>query len=288
MRLLGFNYQPKVVTYLGAKGNSGDMVKRLKIEIIRSESKIERRMFMYNTQIMKPHLYNLETIYVRFYYKGIKTDYYVNPCNRGVYSGITNKLLKPVKDRNGYIAYNIFIDNKRVYIGYHQMVALMFLPPPDDENKTEIDHLDCNKSNNDYRNLEWVTRAENVRRSFSNGCHKPRTGDNNNMVKYSDAQVIAVLQMLQAGNTIDQVHNITGMPKGYLYKLASGSTRADLYKHFTIPKSVLKRPIGKKASPEEIEKVKNLKASGYSMKEVSEKTSIPLNKVKLIWYYKHV
>ena len=43
----------------------------------------------------------------------------------------------------------------------HRLVATAFLPNP--ENKTDIDHLDGNCSNNKVSNLRWKTHSENMR-----------------------------------------------------------------------------------------------------------------------------
>jgi HNH endonuclease len=53
----------------------------------------------------------------------------------------------------------------------HQLVALAYIPNPDPERFTEIDHIDRNKFNNHYTNLRWVTRAEN---SANTAPHKGR------------------------------------------------------------------------------------------------------------------
>ena len=42
----------------------------------------------------------------------------------------------------------------------HRVVAELFIPNP--ENKPEIDHIDGNRFNNHYTNLQWVTHQENL------------------------------------------------------------------------------------------------------------------------------
>ena len=51
---------------------------------------------------------------------------------------------------------------RRAYI--HRLVAEAYIPNPD--GKLEVNHIDGNKENNHYSNLEWATRKENVVHSF--------------------------------------------------------------------------------------------------------------------------
>ena len=49
----------------------------------------------------------------------------------------------------------------------HVLLALTYIPNPD--NKPEVDHIDCNKSNNSLDNLRWATRQEQVWNRVSQG-----------------------------------------------------------------------------------------------------------------------
>ena len=62
--------------------------------------------------------------------------------------------LKFCKDRNGYDT--VKIHGKNAFV--HRLVAQRFVPNP--YNLPEVHHIDGNKSNNCYLNLEWCTRAE--------------------------------------------------------------------------------------------------------------------------------
>ena len=44
----------------------------------------------------------------------------------------------------------------------HRLVAIAFVDNDDPQNKTIVNHIDGNKSNNNADNLEWVTQAGNV------------------------------------------------------------------------------------------------------------------------------
>ena len=54
----------------------------------------------------------------------------------------------------------------RVNIACNKLVALVFLENDDPENKTQVDHIDGNPSNDCVSNLEWVTPEENIRRMY--------------------------------------------------------------------------------------------------------------------------
>ena len=71
------------------------------------------------------------------------------------------KELKPLEDRNGYLHYILTdSENKRHLCFVHRLVALNFIPNPD--NLPEINHKDENKKNNNIDNLEWCDRKYNV------------------------------------------------------------------------------------------------------------------------------
>lgn len=58
-------------------------------------------------------------------------------------------------------------DYKRVDMYIHRLVALAFIPNP--ENKRFVNHIDTNRSNNHVDNLEWCTSKENNQHSMNLG-----------------------------------------------------------------------------------------------------------------------
>lgn len=84
-----------------------------------------------------------------------------------VFSLLSNKILSMRQNDDGYIVISLQgKDHKRKTEKVHRLVALAFIPNPD--NKPEVNHLNCIRNDNRIENLEWVTRAENC--AYTSQC----------------------------------------------------------------------------------------------------------------------
>ena len=90
-----------------------------------------------------------------------------------VLSYLTETTLKPSINK-GYLQVQLCKDGKRYNKRVHVLVALTYVPNPDPEKLTIVDHKDCNKLNPEADNLEWVTQKENTRRAHANGLVKAK------------------------------------------------------------------------------------------------------------------
>lgn len=80
------------------------------------------------------------------------------------------RILKQYPNENGYMKVNLYDLQgkcKKKYV--HRLVAEAFIPNPD--NKSNINHKDCNVKNNIVENLEWCTQSENVSYCVRLGRH---------------------------------------------------------------------------------------------------------------------
>ena len=71
----------------------------------------------------------------------------------------TGKILKPWLDGNGYYIVGLRENYKRVSKLIHRLLADLFIPNL--EKKTNVDHIDRNRTNNKLLNLRWTTSSEN-------------------------------------------------------------------------------------------------------------------------------
>lgn len=89
------------------------------------------------------------------------------------YGEVRNKRGKILKGQISKLGYQYYYLDKKWRLA-HRLVASIYLSAPLD--KREVNHIDGNKLNNHYSNLEWVTHAENIQKSFDSGQRVPRTG----------------------------------------------------------------------------------------------------------------
>lgn len=121
------------------------------------------------------------------------------------------------KNRKGELSYkrvNLQKENdtrSTVHLLVHRLVALYFLEANSDpENKIFVDHLDGDKSNNHYSNLEWVTPEENAKRAYDKGLSHTK-GEMCHLCRYTDDQIHLMCQFLEKGYTSTEVLIKTGM-----------------------------------------------------------------------------
>ena len=94
----------------------------------------------------------------------------------------TNKPWKQTLNRKQYLNIGFFnrLDRKSYQVRPHRYVGLLFVPKTErhkdiDFSDLEINHIDGNKLNNHYSNLEWCTTKENMQHAWDNDLVKTNT-----------------------------------------------------------------------------------------------------------------
>lgn len=79
-------------------------------------------------------------------------------------------LLKPSKNKKGYLQVSLSKNKNRKTISIHRLVAQTFIDNPN--NLPQVNHIDGNKLNNCVDNLEWCTNEYNMKESIKLGLRK--------------------------------------------------------------------------------------------------------------------
>lgn len=114
------------------------------------------------------------------------------------------RIMKPTINSSGYYKIELYKNGKSNIYYVHRLVALVFIPNP--ENKTQINHIDGNKTNNNVSNLEWVSVSENQIHAINLNLRKrsPMTGRTGKQNPNSKK----ILQYDMAGNFIAEWNGI--------------------------------------------------------------------------------
>lgn len=83
---------------------------------------------------------------------------------------IPERIMKPRPNTYGYLQVGLCLRNVKKPVYVHRLVASHFINNP--ENKKEVNHIDGDKHNNKVENLEWCTRMENEKHSYSIGLKR--------------------------------------------------------------------------------------------------------------------
>jgi len=101
----------------------------------------------------------MEEIIKSITFQGIDTKYTIS--NFGIVRNTNddNRMINPSPNKDGYLTVRLHIDGLTRTFFIHRLVATYFIDNPD--GKTEVNHIDLNRSNNRADNLEWVSAKEN-------------------------------------------------------------------------------------------------------------------------------
>jgi len=125
-----------------------------------------------------------------------KSSYQISNFGR-IKNKKTTKILIANLDKRGYPRIRLCFKSDRSSFRIHRLVAIAFIPNP--ENKLQVNHIDGNKKNNNYLNLEWNTNSENQLHANKIGLRVYKKGSEANKFKSS----VLVFDLL--GNQIDEL-----------------------------------------------------------------------------------
>jgi len=106
------------------------------------------------------------------------------------------QILKEATSIEGYKFITLTKNLKHKSLGIHRLIAIHFIPNPN--SKPEINHINCNPSDNRIENLEWCTPKENKQHSVRMG--RVPNGVTHYLSKLNEEQVVEIRGLYANGN----------------------------------------------------------------------------------------
>lgn len=136
--------------------------------------------------------------------------------NGKVQNSETGKILAQHKN-NGYFNVNLNKSGVGKWIATSRLVAKLYVNNPNPEKNIIVNHIDGNKLNNHYSNLEWTTQKENVAHANENG-----------LVTYHKTPVIKLDRNdneIERFDTIEEGAKSINLTKDSIYKVLRGKNQ---------------------------------------------------------------
>ena len=124
----------------------------------------------------------------------------------------TNKIKKETLGGRNYLYYtlNEKDTNKQIKVYKHRIVALAFIPNPN--NLPQINHIDGDKLNNNINNLEWCDAVINGNHAIQNNLH---------LIKATE-YILTLTNGKQYIGTIADISHDSRIPWQTLYDITKG------------------------------------------------------------------
>ncbi len=124
---------------------------------------------------------------------------------------------------DGYLRVSLKVNNKWTTAAVHRLVALAFVYNSNPDVNTEVNHIDYNRTNNHYTNLEWISHIDNVRYSIHNFKHRygssnPNYGNDKLSKFYKEHPEISKQKQGRVGGTNGKAVKINLYYNGSLVK----------------------------------------------------------------------
>lgn len=133
---------------------------------------------------------------------------------------ITGKILIGDKNSIGYRRVILYQPKKKRFF-VHRLVALHFVDGY--KENLVINHIDGNKENNHYKNLEWVTRSENDLHAFRLGLRHPNPPTYRHRIEQFDLKTNQTIKIFE---NIDECIEEFHIARTNIYNCCNGKQKS--------------------------------------------------------------
>lgn len=168
------------------------------------------------------NFYTQETDFKKI--KDYEHEYAINKEGK-ILSLLTDQYVETAVDTKGYLTVNLYKDGKRKTKRVHILVAETFIPNPNE--LPVVNHIDGNKTNPNYENLEWTSYSENTLHAHKTGL---QVKTSNKRVVRGDGRVYPSITQAAIENNITKsaiskvVNGARKTAGGHTWKLEGGDS----------------------------------------------------------------
>jgi hypothetical protein len=124
--------------------------------------------------------------------------------NSGSPTLVRERILKPKTDRYGYLVCGLSKEGILIHMTVHRLVAFAFVTNSDPIRNLQINHIDGNKQNNIYENLEWCDAKHNQNEALRLGlrggkAYRPRI-DSRPIIQFYGGNIIKTFENLASAS----------------------------------------------------------------------------------------
>ena len=137
------------------------------------------------------------------------------------------------KNTKGYPCIQLCNHGGRKTVRVHTLVATMFIENP--SNYPQVNHIDCNKENNNATNLEWCNNSQNLLHAFKNNLIS-HVGENHPYTKLTNIQVLEIYELLNEGKlNYPEIAKIYSVSRDIINNISNCKTWKHLLKYRYLP-----------------------------------------------------
>lgn len=134
----------------------------------------------------------------------------------------TGKILRPAKDRIGYLNCALSKCNNLASYKVHRLVALAHIENPN--HLPEINHKNGIKTDNRVDNLEWCNRSQNIQHAIKHKLLVFKKGADNAQSKFTQEQRAEIVSLMKSGVHYSLVAEKMNCHFGTIYKILKAET----------------------------------------------------------------
>lgn len=172
--------------------------------------------------------------FVPLVYEDVVQGMYLIDLHGRIYSVLKQKIMCQDTNHAGYKRICLITSKGPKNFSVHRLVAFTFIVNPFPDVYTDVNHINGDKANNYYLNLEWCTNNTNKRYASEMGLYQH--GENRYNSVYTDAFAREICEKFQNGMKYEDVYryyqtlypNTSSTIGSFIYKLYHRATRSSI------------------------------------------------------------